>query len=192
MLVHELNTKALGKLTEEEFMNFCIDNPELRIERNADGNIIVMSPTNSETGFFNSNVSGELFLWNKKAKKGYVFDSSTGFTLPNTAVRSPDAAFILKEKWETLPKSEKQRFAHICPDFVIEIVSSSDSLNPAQAKMDEWINQGALLGWLLNFENQQAWIYEKNCPVREHPFNEVLIGKYPVEGFEILLPEMME
>ena len=190
MLIHELNTRALGNLTEEEFMNFCKDNPDLRIEKNADGNILVMSPTSSETGLFNSNVLGELVVWNKKTGQGYVFDSSTGFTLPNSAIRSPDASLILKDKWKALPKSEKSRFAHICPDFVIELVSASDNPAEVHKKMTEWIEQGASLGWILNFESRRAWIYDR-AGHKEHPFDQVLRGTYPVEGFELLLPEMM-
>lgn len=190
-MVHELITRSLGKFTEEEFLNFCMDNRHLRIEKDAEGNIIIMSPTHSETGFFNSNILFELTLWNKKSKVGYVFDSSTGFTLPNKAVRSPDASLVLKDKWEALPKSEKKTFAHICPDFVIEIVSASDNLKQVQSKMTEWINQGASLGWLIDFDNQKAWVYSANGGITEHPFAQPLTGTGPIEGFVASLPEIM-
>ena len=191
MIAHEINTNALGSLSEEEFMRFCMDNPHLRIERSAEGNIIIMPPTYSETGFLNSNVLIELGNWNKKTKVGYVFDSSTGFTLPSTAVRSPDVSLVLKEKWEALSQDEKRKFAHLCPDFVIEIVSPTDNLQTVQSKMMEWMEQGASLGWLLDFENKKAWIY-KGGTATEHPFDKPLAGSYPVEGFEISLPDMLE
>lgn len=191
-MVHELITRSLGKFTEEEFLNFCMDNRHLRIEKDAEGNIIIMSPTYSETGFFNSNILFELTLWNKKSKVGYVFDSSTGFTLPNKAVRSPDASLVLKDKWEALPKSEKKKFAHICPDFVIEIMSTSDNPHQIKAKMEEWITQGAILGWLIDFDNRNAWIYRSDGSITNHPFDQPIKGDVPVVSFEISLPDIMK
>ncbi|WP_416866818.1 MAG: Uma2 family endonuclease [Imperialibacter sp.] len=191
-MVHELNIQSLGKLTEAEFQNFCMDNRHLRIERDAEGNIIIMSPTYSETGFYNSNLLIEFGAWNKRSKAGYVFDSSTGFTLPNSAVRSPDVSLILKDKWEALPKTEKKKFAHVCPDFVIEIVSASDNLKQVQSKMNEWISQGASLGWLIDFDNQRVWIYSTGGNTSEHPFDQPLAGTGPIDGFAVSLPEIMK
>ena len=190
-MVHELITRSLGKFTEEEFLNFCMDNRHLRIEKDAEGNIIIMSPTYSETGFYNSLLGAELVFWNKKVNVGYVFDSSTGFTLPNRAVRSPDVSLVVRDKWEALSKSEKRKFSHICPDFVIEIMSTSDNPNQAESKMEEWISQGASLGWLIDFDNQKVWIYSADGGIAEHPFAQPLIGNGPVDGFEVSLPEIM-
>lgn len=121
-----------------------------------------------------------------------MFDSSTGFTLPNKAVRSPDASLVLREKWEALPNSEKKKFAHICPDFVIEIISTSDNPNQVKAKMEECIAQGASLGWLIDFDNRQAWVYKAGGSIVVHPFDRPIKGEYPVAGFELSLSEVMK
>lgn len=166
-------------------------NPDLVVERSAEGYVILLSPSYTETGFFNSNMLVELGIWNRKTKAGYVFDSSTGFTLPNTAVRSPEASLVLREKWDALPKEEKRQFAHLCPDFVIEILSTHDDHRQADAKMKEWTGQGAALGWLVDFDHKRVWVYTREGAA-EHPFEEPLIGTYPVEGFQLSLPAMME
>lgn len=191
MRLNELNTKALGKLTDEEFLHLSGDNPHLRMERNPQGNIVIMAPTSSETGFLNLNVATELVIWNRITKRGYAFDSSTGFTLPNSAIRSPDASLILKEKWENLPIDERKRFAHICPDFVIEIVSTTDDIAQVHQKMNEWIEQGASLGWLIDFDRRSVQIFKRE-ETYSHPFDQLLKGEFPVEGFEIHLPSMLK
>ena len=191
-MVHRLNAELPSELTEEEFLKFCVDNRDLRIEKDDQGNVVTSFPAYSEIGRFNASLTAELGMWNKGSKAGYVFDSSTGFTLPNSAVRSPDVSLILKDKWEPLPKAEKKKFAHVCPDFVIEIASASDNLKQVQSKMNEWISQGASLGWLIDFDNQRVWIYSTGGNTSEHPFDQPLKGAGPINGFAASLPEIMK
>ncbi|MEQ9100227.1 MAG: Uma2 family endonuclease [Imperialibacter sp.] len=191
-MAYELNTQLSSGVTEEEFLKLCVDNRDLRIEKDDQGNVLASSPACSEIGCFNASLTAELGTWNKKSKAGYVFDSSTGFTLPNSAVRSPDVSLILKDKWEALPKAEKKKFARVCPDFVIEIVSASDNLKQVQSKMSEWISQGASLGWLIDFDHQKVWIYTADGRIEEHPFDQQLNGTGPIDGFTVTLPEVVK
>ncbi len=150
-------------VTQEQFEQIAIANRDLRLERTAKGELIVMPPAGSETGRKNADISGQLYVWNKKTKLGFVFDSSAGFILPNGAERSPDASWIEKSRWEALTKDQREKFAPICPDFVIELKSPSDRLKTIEAKMEEYIENGAKMGWLIEPENKQVQIY---CPDR--------------------------
>ena len=156
-----ITLKTEGVMTEEEFFRFCQMNDTLEFERDANQNIIVMSPTGSFTGNFNSKILGFLFIWNETYGLGEVFDSSTGFTLPNAAVRSPDVSWIQNEKWSALNNEQKEQFAPICPDFVIEVRSKSDSLKYLQDKMEEYILNGSQLGWLIDRFENKVYIYRK-------------------------------
>src|SRR5688572_13885673 len=122
-------------MSENEFFNFCQQNENLRIERDENGQIFIMAPTGSETGDINLRIATEVFLWNKIRKSGVAFDSSTGFTLPDNSVLSPDVSWMRSEKWNKVPKKDKEKFAHVCPDFVIELKSKSDNLNYLKNKM---------------------------------------------------------
>ena len=153
------------KLSEDEFFDLCAVNRDLRIERTAHGDLIIMPPTALDTGDSNCGVSSQLWVWAKRDGTGRAFDSSTGFTLPNGAVRSPDASWILNTRLRALEKSEWERFAHICPDFVIELKSRSDALSFVQAKMQEYIDNGARLGWLIHPKKRQVHVYRPNLPV---------------------------
>ena len=133
-----------NKMTADEFFAFC-QLPEMsdkRIERDKNGKITIMQPTTSDTGSFNSEVGGEVRDWNKENKAGRTFDSSTGFTLPNTATKSPDVSWIARERWEALPKALREKFAPITPDFIIEIRSKTDSLKESKEKMEEYMANG--------------------------------------------------
>lgn len=175
-------------MSEEEFFNFCMANPELVLERDKHGNIIVMAPTFFDSGSFESEAIGELHLWNRQTKAGQVFSSSTGFTLPNKAVRSPDASWISNNRLATLPKEERKKFAHICPDFVIEIRSESDRLKEVQAKMEEYIENGAQLGFLIDPKDKQAFIYRADGSI-EHiqGLDSNLSGEPALPGFSLPL-----
>jgi Uma2 family endonuclease len=151
--------KTVEGMTEEMFFDLCQANSELRMERDEYGNIIVMSPTGTSTGYFNSDINGQIWLWNRHTQLGYVFDSSTGFTLPNGAMRSPDVSWIAKNRWENLPKKEQDKFAHICPDFVIEVRSETDRLPTLKAKMEEYRTNGCRLGWLIDRTGKAVYIY---------------------------------
>ena len=150
------------RVTDQQFEQLAVVNRDIRLERAPDGELIVMSPTGAETGNRNVELATEFALWNRKHKLGKVFDSSTGFKLPNGAMRSPDVSWVAIERWNNLTEIERQRFAPICPDFVLELRSSSDSIAQLSKKMQEYIENGALLGWLINPQDQEVEIYKPN------------------------------
>ena len=156
-----VNFPAIVQMTHEQFLEFCQVNRDLRIERTATGDVIIMPPTFSDTGNRNFNLAVYLGIWTEQDGTGIGFDSSAGFTLPNGATRSPDAAWIKLDRWNALTDAQKASFAPICPDFVIELRSASDPLSRLQAKMQEYIDNGASLGWLIDRQNQQVYVY---CP----------------------------
>jgi Uma2 family endonuclease len=162
---------AIAPMTHAQFYEFCQANPDLRIERTATGDVIVMSPTFSDTGNRNVKLVQQLANWADQSGTGEVFDSSTGFTLPSGAVRSPDASWIRAERWNSLTDAEKASFAPICPDFVIELRSAHDSLSRLQAKMQEYLENGAQLGWLIDRQRRIVEIYRPGQGVEliEHP-----------------------
>jgi Uma2 family endonuclease len=161
MYLHPLKLKGevFDRMTEEEFFCFCQDNKDMRIERNHLHEILVMSPTGSLSGIFNGEIFRQLANWNAINKKGYAFDSSTGFTLPDKAVFSPDASWASAEKWEKLTQEEKLRFAPICPEFIIELKSPSDDVEVLKKKMLKWSENGVLLGLLVNPEGKETYLY---------------------------------
>ncbi len=188
----EIKVKAIGGLSDDELFAFCQENEHLRIERDRHGNILVMSPTGGITGNKNFNLSGVFYEWNRKKKKGYLFDSNTGFTLPNGAMRSPDLSFILKENWERLPEEDQEKFAHVCPDFVIELRSKNDSLSGLHEKMQEYMDNGTRLGWLIDPYDKKVHIYDQKVPVSIHDdFSKSLKGKYFMDDFEIDLNNVL-
>jgi Uma2 family endonuclease len=152
-------------LTDEQFFEFCQINRDLRIERTATGELLIMPPTGSETGGRNFRLNGQLYNWTEQNETGVGFDSSTGFTLPNGAKVSPDAAWVKLERWNALTPEQQQKFAPICPDFVIKLRSASDNLTPLKTKMQEYIDNGALLGWLIDCKKRQVYIYRPGVAV---------------------------
>jgi Uma2 family endonuclease len=178
------------EMDSDRFFDFCQFNRDLRIERTATGEIIIMPPTGGETGKRNFNLIGELFIWTKQDGTGIGFDSSTGFTLGNGAVRSPDAAWIKKERWEALDAEKRRKFPPICPDFVIELKSPTDSLKTLQEKMQEYIDNGVLLGFLLDSERKQVYIYRSNREVERLDNPETLSGEPVLKGFTLELKQI--
>jgi Uma2 family endonuclease len=172
------------KLTDEQFFELCQKHENLKFERNAKGDLIIMSPTGGLTGDRNSDLNYQLKAWNRKYKLGKVFDSSTGFKLPNGADRSPDGSFITMEKWDSLTREQQEKFLPFCPDFVIELRSPSDTLAITQAKMREYIENGAKLGWLIDPYRKVVEIY------RPHQEVEILESPVTVLG-ENVLPEFV-
>jgi Uma2 family endonuclease len=150
------------EMTTAEFYEFCQANRDLRIERSANGEVIIMPPAFSDTGNRNVKIVQQLANWADENGTGEVFDSSSGFTLPNGATRSPDAAWIRQERWNRLAEEEKASFAPICPDFVVELKSSSDTLSSLKTKMEEYIANGALLGFLIERKPRQVHVYRPN------------------------------
>ncbi len=184
-------SEALEKFTEEEFFNFCRDNRDLRIERNESGQIIIMSPTGSESGEKEMEVLGPLFLWNKKTKLGKVFSSSAGFTLSDKSVRSADAAWISTARWEQLDAQQRRGFAHICPDFIMELASESDDVAILRDKMELWMRNGVLLAWLIDPFSEQVFLYRADGS-REvlAGFDQMASGEQVLPGFELALSEL--
>jgi len=182
-----LNNSETIPITHEQFYELCAANRDLQLERTAQGNLIIMPPTGAETSRRNSDINLELGLWNRQTKLGITFDSSGGFSLPNGADFSPDAAWIPLERWQALTAEQKTRFLPMSPDFVIELCSPSDSLKPLQAKMQEYINNGTRLGWLINPKNRQAEIYRpgEEKQVLENP--STLSGEDVLPGFVLNL-----
>ncbi len=147
-------------LTDDEFFELCQVNRELRLEKNAEGEIIVMPPAGGETGSRNSAITAAVYVWSRRDGVGIAFDSSTGFKLPNGATRSPDAAWVQRTRLASLTAKEKERFLPLCPDFVIELRSRTDQLSTLQTKIAEYIDNGAQLGWLLDPVERQVHIYQ--------------------------------
>ncbi len=185
-----LNLHSAIELTDERFEQICQSNRDLRFERTSTGELVVMSPAGSDTGRQNSGLNGQLWLWNRQVRLGVIFDSSAGFTLPNGAIRSPDASWIKQERWDTLNASQKRKFAPICPDFVVELCSPSDRLVEVQAKIQEYLDNGTRLGWLIDPESKQVQIYRQNQTVEVQNAPNSLFGEDILPGFELDLQEI--
>lgn len=170
-------------MTDEQFFAFCQLNRDVEIERNATGEIVFMSPTGSETEERNFNLIGQLWAWTKQDGTGVGFGSSGGFTLPNGAVRSPDAAWLTKSRWEAIAPELRKKFAPICPEFVVELRSENDSLNFLQNKMQEYIDNGAKLGWLIDPQQKKVYVYRSNSEVQELNNPATLSGEDILPGF---------
>ncbi|MBR8837428.1 MAG: Uma2 family endonuclease [Stigonema ocellatum SAG 48.90 = DSM 106950] len=177
-------------LTDEQFFQLCQNNRDLRFERTAIGELIIMPPTVRETSNRNADLTYQLRAWSRQNKLGKSFDSSGGFKLPNGAERSPDASWVKMERWNTLTPAEKERFAPLCPDFVVELMSPSDSLEKTRAKMREYIDNGARLGWLINRQQRQVEIYRPNGEVEILPSPQTLSGEDVLPGFVLDLTQI--
>lgn len=171
-------------LTDEQFFQLCQYNELIRFERNADRTLVIMPLVGGLTSIRNANLTYQLGIWNCDDTLGVAFDSSTGFTLPNGAVRSPDASWLKRNRWNALSQEQKERFAPVCPDFVVELRSSSDCLKRLQNKMREYRDNGTSLGWLLDLETRQVEIYRSGQDV------EVLQSPATLSG-ENVLPEFV-
>ena len=170
-------------LTDEQFFLLCQNNRDLQFERTASGELIIMPPTGGETGNRNFEITVGLGIWNKQYNLGKGFDSSSGFKLPNGANRSPDASWVKQERWEALNQEQKRKFIPLCPDFVVELRSPTDSVKQLQAKMQEYIDNGARLGWLIDAKTRRVEIYRPNQDVEllENPL--ALSGEDVLPGF---------
>ena len=183
-------TLTARPMTDEEFVAFCAEHPDLNIEMTADAELIVMPPTYSDTGASNSEVAVQLGTWAKKDRRGVLCDSSSGFVLPNGARRSPDVSWTLKSRVQQLGARKHKAFWHLCPDFVIEVKSATDRLKPLQKKMLEYLEQGAQLGWLIDPENRTVEIYRPNGKVEKRTGIDKVEGEGPVAGFVLDLTDV--
>jgi Uma2 family endonuclease len=177
-------------MNDDQFFDFCQLNSNFRIERNQLGDLLIMSPTGSETEEKNFNLIVQLGIWTKQDGTGIGFGSSGGFTLPNGAVRSPDAAWIKKARWEAIPAEQRKKFAPICPDFVVELRSETDSLKTLQEKMQEYIENGVKLAWLIDRKQRKVYIYRPDQNVEELDHPATLNGEDILPGFILNLTEI--
>jgi len=180
-----LNLSPLITLSRADFIRLCAANPELKLERTAQGELVIMSPTGGETGNLNFEIAGEVYVWNRQSGRGKSFDSSTGFSLPSGSDRSPDLAWIPIEKWEALDPSVRQGFLPLCPDFVVEILSPTDSWIQTQAKMQEYMDNGCRLGWLLDPKAKRVMIYRQGQAPQLVEDPETLSGEDVLPGFTL-------
>ncbi|MFM7716772.1 MAG: Uma2 family endonuclease [Microcystis sp.] len=182
-----LNLKSVN-LSDEQFYQLCHSNEDWQLEKTAQGELIIMSPVGAISGNRESDLNADLVIWNRQTKLGKVFSSSTIFTLPKGGKRSPDVAWIANERWDALPREEQEKFATICPDFVIELRSRTDSLTQLQAKMQEYLDSGLRIGWLIDLISQQVATYRQNQEVEIVSLPTTLSGEDVLPGFTLELP----
>lgn len=180
----------LPRMTDDAFFEFCQQNENWKIEMSRRGKIIVMPNTGGKTGDRNSEINFQLRAWLRQGNSGKVFDSSTTFRLPNTAKRSPDASWVAIDQWNRLTEEEKEKFPPLCPDFVIELRSRSDALKKLQLKMNEYIENGAQLGWLIDPTTRKVYVYHPNGAVEvlDHP--QTVSGDPVLQGFTLDLTDI--
>lgn len=187
-----LSMPPVTRLSDEQFYQLCQANRDLKLELTANGELIIMPPTGGETGKRNADLVADLVIWNRQTKLGVVFDSSTGFKLPNGAKRSPDVAWIAIAIWNSLTTEEKQKFLPLCPNFVIELRSASDRLETLQNKMQEYIANGTILGWLINTQDRQVEIYRSGRDVEVLNSPQTISGENVLSGFVLSLESIWE
>ena len=180
------------EMTDDQFFDFCQLNDDLRLERTAEGDILIMAPAGGETSSGSSELNMQLRIWAKKDGRGVVFDSSGGFRLPNNATRAPDAAWVSRSRLAGLTSEEKRKFLPLCPDFVIELRSPSDRLNDQKAKMEEYRENGALLGWLIDPIERQVYVYRPELPVEQLDNPGRVSADPELAGFVLELGEIWE
>jgi Uma2 family endonuclease len=180
MIAYTIDLNSVIQMTDDQFYDLCRANPEIKFERSAQGELIIMAPTGGKTGNFNFELSADFAVWNRQTRLGVGFDSSTCFKLPKGGNRSPDVAWIRQERWDTLTFAQRTKFPPICPDFVLELCAPTDLLKSVQAKLAEYLDNGAQLGWLINPQDRQVEIYRPDRPV------EVLHAPATISGDPVL------
>jgi Uma2 family endonuclease len=177
---------------DDEFLALCAANPDLRMERTSEGEVLVMAPCGFESGFQSGEVLGQLREWAIADQRGIVVDSSGGFRLPSSSIRAADAAWVRKERLATLSKRAKRKFASLSPDFVIEVLSPSDKLSQARPKMREWVEQGVPLAWLIIPDDRLVEIYRPGQPVETLRDTHEVRGEGLLESFVLTLDRIWE
>lgn len=185
-----LDFKRAKRMSDDDFFEFCLDNPDARIEMDKNGDIEIMAPTGAETGIKNFTLTGKFSAWVEKDGTGVGFDSSTGFRLRNGATRSPDLSWMTLEKWNAIPKSKRKKFAPVCPDFVVELRSETDTLAKLQSKMEEYIENGASFGWLIDAGKRKVHVYRPNVEVEILNDPKDVSGGTVVKGFSLKMKEI--
>jgi Uma2 family endonuclease len=187
-----LHTRPALEMDEEQFFEFCRLNRDWRIERSVEEDLEIMPPTGGETGNRNIELTTDVGVWARRDSSGVGFDSSTGFVLPNGAIRSPDASWVKRERLANLTAEQKQRFLPLCPDFVIELRSSSDPLPPIEAKLCEYVENGARLGWLIDPVERKVHVYRQDETVQVLENPEKVSGDPALPGFVLDLKPVWE
>jgi Uma2 family endonuclease len=187
MLVEVLEPTILRmpELSDDAFFDLCTSNEENRIERTAEGRVIIMAGTGGKTGARNLLISGQLMNWTIADDRGIAFDSSTMFLLPNRAMRSPDASWVSRTRWNELTSEQQDKYIPLCPEFVVELTSPSDRLPEVTAKMSEWIENGARLGWIIDPTERTVHVYRPEQPVEKLQDPSSVSGEGPVAGFTL-------
>ena len=179
--------RAHNRFSDARFYELCQANRDLRLERNPQGDLIIMPPAGGESGLSNSEVTRQLGNWNAREKTGAVFDSSTGFSLPNGAIRAPDATWVRIDRWRSLTRAQRKKFPPLAPDFVIEIRSETDTLPPLRAKMREYMECGVRLGWLIDPLERRVEVFRPGKKPREIKNPSTLSGEPELAGFSLEL-----
>jgi len=185
----KLNVRGM-RLTAEQFARLCQENPDLRLELTAQQELVIMPPTGSKTGWRNSTLTHDLVAWAKTDGTGLTFDSSTLFTLPNGAKRSPDASWVRRERWDALTEEQQEGFAPLCPDFVVELRSRPDRLSDLHDKLQEYIDNGARLGWLIDPLDKRVYAHRPGQPVESLDDPATLSGDPTLPGFVLPVREL--
>jgi len=180
-----LNLEPIAHLSDEQFYQLCVANRDLSLEMSAAGELIIVPPVGGESGNQEAGLIADLEIWNRQTKLGKVFSSSTIFILPNGAKRSPDAAWVKLERWEALTPEQRKKFPPLVPDFAIELRSETDRLQPVQAKMQEYIENGLRLGWIINPQDSQVEIYRPSQAIEVVQMPVILSGEDILPGFEL-------
>ena len=183
----KLSYDAGDKPSEQAYVAFCRANPDLRVERNAKGEILIVPPAGSESSYRSLSVAAQLFNWAEQDGRGTAFESSAQFMLPDGSALSPDAAWVSNVSLRRLSRQKRKEFLPLCPEFVVEVLSPSDRLKDAKAKMEQWIANGAQLGWLIDGDAETVCVYRKNHAMKMHRGLVQLAGEGPVEGFVLKL-----
>ncbi|WP_255070991.1 Uma2 family endonuclease [Lacihabitans sp. LS3-19] len=187
-----LNIPSIGKFSDEELISLCLANPDLNIERDEKGQILInMSPTYALTSSFNSLILIELGLWNRKKKTGTIFESNSAFFLPDSSMKGPDVAWISKGRWQNLSLKEKKSIPKLVPDFIIELQSETDNQAELKQKMEKWMENGVKLAWLVSPQSQETMVYFENT-IESVPFKNKLDGKNVLVDLEIIMSEILE
>lgn len=179
-------------MNDDDFYSLCLANPDLKLERTEKGELVVMPPTGGEGGKGEANLIIDLGIWNRQTQLGVVFSSSTGFKLPSGADRSPDAAWVLRSRWEALTPGQRRKFPPLAPDFVIELRSATDDLEPLQAKMQEYMDNGVRLGWLISPQDRIVEIYRQGQPKQTLEAPSTISGENVLPDFVLDLSRIFE
>jgi Uma2 family endonuclease len=187
MTAFTIDLSSIALLTDEQFDRLCTANPELKFERTPTGELVIISPTGGETGKRNAELIADFVVWNRKSMLGVVFDSSTCFRLTKGGDRSPDVSWVERSRWDALAPEQQCKFPPICPDFVLELLSPTDNLKTTHAKMQEYLSNGILLGWLINPQDRQVEIYRPGQSVEVLQAPAVLSGESVLPKFTLNL-----